>query len=68
MGNILSAEQRVIDTVFTESPFCGQLVLVMLGGVMWGEGEEGRGGRQQGPVLSGQPTVSQHRAAILVRD
>ena len=59
MGNILSAEQRVIDTVFTESPFCGQLVLVMLGGVMWGEGEGGREGRATAGASPVRPADSQ---------
>ena len=37
VGNIQCAEERVIDNVFTGSPFCGQLVVlftvVMFGGV-----------------------------------
>ena len=41
VGNILCAEERVMENVFTGSPFCGQLVVVMLGGVRRGR-EGGR--------------------------
>ena len=64
VGNILCAEERVMDNVFTGSPFCGQLVVVMLGGVRRGrEGGEGRAtaGREGGgcPVRPADSVTAQ---------